>query len=188
MAEWCSLFLEVEVSVLAAITSDHKPLLVRFAIEPERWARAKPFRFKANWNVNVDCGKLIKLVWAEMDVHSNSLQSVHQKLQNYMHALKSWSSSKYVHAGSILKRKTKRLTLLQQNEYQCDWAEIKSLQQEIDLLLEIDDLQWKQRSKHNWFSRGGIVILNFFTFGRLIGERLILLHRSKMLLELCGLS
>ncbi|GLT53570.1 hypothetical protein SLA2020_268330 [Shorea laevis] len=35
-----------------------------------------------------------------------------------------------------------------------DWAEIQQLQTEIDHLLAMEDLQWKQRAKRNWYREG----------------------------------
>lgn len=62
-----------------------------------------------------------------------------------------WSSSKYGTAGRTLQAKTKRHTLLQKFEDPADWVEIKTLQGEIDHLMEMEDVQWKQRAKRNWF-------------------------------------
>lgn len=54
----------------------------------------------------------------------------------------------------MLRQKTKRLTFLQQHEHMADWAEIKQLKTYIDHLLAMEDLQWKQRAKWNWYHEG----------------------------------
>ncbi|GLT70476.1 hypothetical protein SLA2020_425530 [Shorea laevis] len=109
--------------------------------------QSKPFRFEAKWNVDEECGDIIKLVWDIPNLSPNSLQGVQDKLQSCMKALKSWSFSKYGRAGTLLKDKTRHLTTLQQHASPGDWAEIRKLQQDIEQLLEMADLQWKQRSK-----------------------------------------
>lgn len=76
------------------------------------------------------------------------------KLQCCQFALKWWSLSKFGNICKLLKDKNMRLTLLQQTEDPADWDSILTLQREIAQLLEMEDLQWKQRGKRNWF-RGG---------------------------------
>lgn len=61
----------------------------------------------------------------------------------------------------FLKKKTKRLSLLQLTDVPNDWQEIKRLQGKIDHLLEAGDLWWKQHAKRNWF-RGGDRNTNYF--------------------------
>ncbi|GLT53633.1 hypothetical protein SLA2020_268910 [Shorea laevis] len=153
--KWCSLFPKVDVSVLATITLDHKTITSSFCCWFRTLGAEKKIKFEVKWNVDGECGALIKAVWAAPDLSTNLMQCVQMKLQNWMNALKSWSFSKYGQAGSLLKAKTRCLTLLQQHESPCDWAEIKTLQKEIEQLLEMEDVQWKQRSKRNWFRGGG---------------------------------
>ncbi|GLT65301.1 hypothetical protein SLA2020_377400 [Shorea laevis] len=111
--EWCSLFHAVDVSVLAARTSDHKPLLVKFSSALGRRVQHRSFKFEAKWNTDAACGDLIHSVWGEPELSTNSMQSAQLKLQRCQQALKAWSSSKYGHASSVLKAKTQRLTFLQ---------------------------------------------------------------------------
>lgn len=44
--------------------------------------------------------------------------------------------------------------MLQKREDPEDWASIKTLQSEIEHLLEMEDLQWRQQAKRNWFWGG----------------------------------
>lgn len=86
---WCDLFREVDVSILAAITSDHKPMLVSFSTTAIRWVPKRTFKFEAKWDLDGGCGDLIKTVWAAQAVGSSSMQTVQLKLQKCQHALTS---------------------------------------------------------------------------------------------------
>jgi hypothetical protein len=43
---------------------------------------------------------------------------------------------------------------LQQHEGANNWAEIQTLQGDIDSILEQDDIKWKQRAKQIWYQSG----------------------------------
>ncbi|GLT53039.1 hypothetical protein SLA2020_263360 [Shorea laevis] len=124
---WCDLFRDQEVSVLAAQTSDHNPLLVRFSKREAMWVPKRPFKFEEKWNLDDESGALIRSAWADGGPGISSVQRVQHKLQQCQSVLKQWSSSKYGHVGRVLKQKTSRLTLLQKDDHPADWAEIKTL-------------------------------------------------------------
>jgi hypothetical protein len=50
-----------------------------------------------------------------------------------------------------LKQETKQLELLQRNEGPETWDAIKNLIAEIDIMLEREDIRWKQRAEQNWY-------------------------------------
>lgn len=45
-AEWCTQFQEIDVSILVALSSDHKPMLVTFSTNRRRRRRHRQFRLK----------------------------------------------------------------------------------------------------------------------------------------------
>ena len=53
-----------------------------------------------------------------------------------------------------IKMKTLEVEVLQRNEGPENSEAIKSLNVEIELLLEKEDLRWKQRAKQNWYNKG----------------------------------
>jgi hypothetical protein len=55
---WCYLFPNVEVEVLAAQSSDHKPLWVRLTQSSGHHSRS--FKYEASWDKDVECVEVIK--------------------------------------------------------------------------------------------------------------------------------
>jgi hypothetical protein len=59
--EWCELSTSCEVRVLAARTSDHKPLLLTMAdIYESQISYHKSFKFEASWLADGECMNVIK--------------------------------------------------------------------------------------------------------------------------------
>ncbi|GLT77194.1 hypothetical protein SLA2020_488030 [Shorea laevis] len=64
--EWCSLFRDMEVTVLAARTSDHNPLWVRFFNLSCRRTYTRSFKYEAKWDLDAECGDLLRNVGLRM--------------------------------------------------------------------------------------------------------------------------
>jgi surfactin synthase thioesterase subunit len=54
-------------------------------------------------------------------------------------------------AKKVLKKKTKLLEVLQQQESEENMAAIQALKGEIDFILEQEDIKWKQCAKQSWY-------------------------------------
>jgi hypothetical protein len=54
----------------------------------------------------------------------------------------------------VLEEKTKQLKALQKQEDGSNWLTIKALKTEINLILEHEDMKWKQRAKQSWYKAG----------------------------------
>ncbi|XP_059436328.1 uncharacterized protein LOC132169286 [Corylus avellana] len=122
--EWCSMFQHVEVQVLAARSSDHKPLLILFTRSKKEDACVKRgFRFEAKWKTGDSAG------------------SVENK-------------RKFRFLEQLLKHKTKQLQNLQNNEGPHNQRQIKELKRDIAVILDQEDLKWKQRAKQTWYTKG----------------------------------
>lgn len=68
-------------------------------------------------------------------------------------ALTFWSK-KFGSTDKLLKEKTALLEKLQQHEGPQNQFEIRGLQNEIALILDQEDLKWRQRAKQAWLSKG----------------------------------
>jgi hypothetical protein len=153
--EWCAAFKDKEVQVLAARSSDHKPLLICFSTNrPFRHTTKRGFKFEASWMLEKDFDKVIQEEWKSSNIDSNQLTAISNKLKRCGDVLKSWSREKLCNTEKIIKSKIACLEALQREEGPWEVAEIKILQQEIDVLLEQEDLKWKQRAKINWYDKG----------------------------------
>jgi hypothetical protein len=69
-------------------------------------------------------------------------------------ALLDWSRAKFRGSAKLVQEKYKQLAVLQCEETPGDRESILRIQSEIEQLLEMEDMKWKQRAKRNWFSQG----------------------------------
>lgn len=114
--EWCALYRQVDVSVLAARSSDHKPLLVSFSNSRSRRRQSRLFRYEAKWDHDEECAAVIPKAWRGITSGTSALQSTRLKLQCCQTALTSWNSVKYRNVEKSIEKKTKQLELLQRDE------------------------------------------------------------------------
>jgi hypothetical protein len=152
---WCNLFKKVEVYILAARTSDHKPLIITCSdIEGDHAHSKCGTKFEARWLLDGEAGDIIANAWTDDIVGGSTIQMVQQRLEKCKGDLRRWSWQKYGNLEKAIKEKTKQLEILQRDEGAVDGQQIKVLQNEIDALLEQEDTRWKQRAKRNWYRNG----------------------------------
>lgn len=153
--EWCSIFPKVSVLVLAARTSDHSPLVISFDEDGyERKFHMRGFKFEAWWTNDVECSNIINSAWNEDMSVNVSISNVRECLSACQYALKGWSSRKFGNLDKLIKQKTTLLENLQKRESPSLVTQIRSLQKEIDELLECEEMRWKQRAKQHWLRNG----------------------------------
>lgn len=152
-AGWCAHFPDVEVEILAARSSDHKPMWVRFFQGHNRMTR-RSFRYEASWNLDDESTRVIKAEWENELAGENPLTITKKKLERCASALTVWNQLKYGAASRTIRRLTKELEALQREQKAEDREAIRCLQGELNHLLEMEDIRWRQRAKRNWFQRG----------------------------------
>jgi hypothetical protein len=85
----------VEVTMMAARSSNHKPLLVNYSKKIVRSGRQKKgFKFEDSWTTDEKYSEQIKLAWSRMATGATPLLSAQQKLENCQKVLSRWSSKK----------------------------------------------------------------------------------------------
>jgi hypothetical protein len=70
--EWCSIYKEVEVNILASRSSNHKLVMVVFSergLENKNCKRG--FKFKVSWVEDEECSNVIKEAWAGRGMEEN---------------------------------------------------------------------------------------------------------------------
>lgn len=151
---WCSHFQNFHVEVMAARSSDHKPLWVSFPSSLIRSQQRRSFQFEASWNIDAECEEVIKSVWGEAGEEGNALAETRSKLHRCKSALSEWSCWKLGAVPRTIKRLSRSLEKLQRLEGPGNVLRIKQVQGEIQKLLEMENIHWKQRAKRNWFKEG----------------------------------
>jgi len=156
--EWCTIFPSFSVLIMAARSSNHSPILVSFfARNIERQGQgsfSSGFKFEASWANDVECGDVISSAWNNDINDVVPSDGIQMRLSACQRALLTWSRQKYGKVEDNIKRKSVQLAALQRNESPALATQIKTLQREIDELLEFEELKWKQRAKQHWLKHG----------------------------------
>jgi hypothetical protein len=79
---------------------------------------------------------------------------IQSRLSACQKALSQWSKQKFGRDTELLKQKRERLLELQRSSRSEQSVAIKHLQEDIDIILEREDVRWKQRAKQNWYRHG----------------------------------
>jgi hypothetical protein len=138
--QWCSKFKEASVQVLVGRSSDHKPLqLLLDANLQVNGKNRRGFKFELNWTLEEDYQQVIEEAW-----NAAPNEDAISKLSKCRASLQKWSKGKFENSAAQIKQKTHEVEELQHNEGLKNSEEIKLLNAEIELLLEKEDLRWKQ--------------------------------------------
>jgi hypothetical protein len=148
--QWWCMFEGASVQVLAARSSDHKPLLLNWESNGQGIDKGnRGFKFEMSWTLDEEYRKVVEDAW-----HKIPNDDIRLKLTQCKTNLTNWSRGKFGNSVAIIKQKTRELEELQRQEGPENSDAIKKVQGEIDKLLEQEDLCWKQRAKQNWYKNG----------------------------------
>ncbi|XP_042954664.1 uncharacterized protein LOC122291085 [Carya illinoinensis] len=152
---WSDLFKNAEVEVMQARSSDHKPIMLT-VIEEARCKRKRRwlFKYEAKWSLEEEGGAVVQEAWKRVATDSNKFKVIEKKLQWCSRALSRWDSRRKQEAAEELKSINERLKWEQQNEGPHNVTIIKELQKKFGLIMEQEDLKWRQRAKQVWHQMG----------------------------------
>jgi hypothetical protein len=135
--EWCSLFPNMEVSVLARRSSDHNPIFIAYGLEDiNRGANGRPFRYDTRWSKLEGVKNTIKKVWRPKLVAENPWTRVKHNLSSCQRSLKVWVKKHELSNETLIKKKTKELEELQSAKGEPMFEEEAVLTEELHGLLE----------------------------------------------------
>ncbi|XP_018809194.1 uncharacterized protein LOC108982319 isoform X2 [Juglans regia] len=139
----------VVVDTLVAKCSDHTPLVVSL-LPRDRGCRLhkRCFMFEASWTKENNCGRVIEDGWRNCLVRGSTVDRLQASLRKCSTDLSRWSRSNCSEEEKLLEEKATCLKRLQDHEG------TDMLQREVGLLLDKQDLKWKQRAKANWYKVG----------------------------------
>ncbi|XP_062163754.1 uncharacterized protein LOC133870607 [Alnus glutinosa] len=156
---WCVQYPDVEVEVMSARSLDHKPLCVRLLQGHSHTHRG--FKFEASWNIDDESSEVIKDKWEKDVAGPYPLAITQRKLERCARALTAWNWAKYEDIGKRISSLTQKLEILQRDQQEGDEEGIRILQEELNNLLEMEEIRWRQRAKRNCF-QGGIETRNSY--------------------------
>jgi hypothetical protein len=154
--EWCMAFKEMTVHVLAARSSNHKPVMITFrGHDILRFASKKSFQFEAKWLLDDEHYEVVGEAWGHGSGAISAMADVTKKLSTCSGALSKWSYVKHGTAAKALKEKTDQLAKLQKYKGPYNQGPIRLLKKEIALIIDQEELKWKQMAKKkNWLTKG----------------------------------
>jgi hypothetical protein len=118
---------------LAARTSDHSPVQVRFAKESSDLVSFhRGFMFEDCWTTDAECMDVIDTAWHDVGLRDDPMREVQRRLLSCQKALRRWSGRKFGNVALQLKRKNNLLEELQHRASPARISDIKSLQCDID--------------------------------------------------------
>ncbi|XP_042952312.1 uncharacterized protein LOC122289407 [Carya illinoinensis] len=152
---WLEIFKERVVETLTARQSDHKPILLAlFENKPHIRNRRRLFRFEAKWSLDEEGGRVVEDAWKRTLETKNLLIKVQRKLKACSGDLLRWNSQRASDGENEILRLSERLKMEQENESPHNVSVVRKLEKELGLLLEKEDLKWKQRAKRSWYKLG----------------------------------
>ncbi|KAG6723915.1 hypothetical protein I3843_03G226200 [Carya illinoinensis] len=142
------------MDVLPAICSDHCPLLLSFYCDKARegWLRFQ-FKYDVSWSKEKGCRDLIATQWQKLTGERSWLQNAQHKLVACSQSLKQWSKNLVHNRNQEIREKVAEIKRFQQNENSRNMWQLKTLQSNLNFLLEREDLRWKQRTKKHWLTQ-----------------------------------
>ncbi|KAK6163122.1 hypothetical protein DH2020_002963 [Rehmannia glutinosa] len=141
------------VDNIESFSSDHAYLLIHLNHLPppdfNPIKKSKPFRFEAMWVRSKDCEKIIRANWnTDFDIISNKLDQCKIGLLN-------WSKTTFGCLDKQIAEIKSAISKLQKGIITSDVKQkLIEYNAQLDSLLLLHDLKWKQRAKQHWYKEG----------------------------------
>ena len=155
-SEWISLFPNAQVHHVVVAASDHMGLLI--SMDPAQalinFRKKNWFRFEHMWVREAGCEDAIREGWS-VQVQGSPMYSVVQKIKNCRVSLLNWSRTHVRASPRLIASKMARLEQLENmpmDEYRSN--EVNDLRREVNVLMEKEEIFWRQRSRVSWLSAG----------------------------------
>ncbi|XP_059436088.1 uncharacterized protein LOC132169016 [Corylus avellana] len=150
---WCELFCGAEVSVTAAISSDHSPIFLQplgFSFERQQQKR---FKYEMGWELDPQYRDIIEEAWGGQQGHEDPWHTLSCKVSSCQNRLLQWRR-KVVAPKWNFNKQCEQLAAMQGDENNLEWGEISKLQDDLKLRMAQEELRWRQRAKIDWLKFG----------------------------------
>uniref|UniRef100_A0A2N9FI47 CCHC-type domain-containing protein n=1 Tax=Fagus sylvatica TaxID=28930 RepID=A0A2N9FI47_FAGSY len=165
---WLSLFPSYQVHHVVFAASDHMGLLI--LMNPPQASpsinRKKLFRFDHSWVRELGCEETIKMAWS-CPVSGTPMFRVAQKIKNCRMQLLQWNKTQMRINPRMIESEKNRLAQLESspmNEHNS--SEVNTLRCEVNILIEKEEIFWRQRDDHDvWQNEAGAIsnlAVNYF--------------------------
>lgn len=149
---WRLLFPEATIIHLAAIQSDHRPLLLKLyksEVFPPR-----PFRFESMWTLDQSVIDKIHEAW-NTPIGGSPLHQIVCSLKNTKLALKLWNKTIFGRVQTLINDTRLQIAANQDAPSNVNsLSRDKILQESLDHLLLKEQFLWKDKAKEEWLEEG----------------------------------
>ncbi|KAK6131702.1 hypothetical protein DH2020_034499 [Rehmannia glutinosa] len=147
-----AIFPRQKVTVIPSFTSDHCLLSVHINPQnslPSYRPKKRPIRFESYWIRSQDCKQVVHDSWL------STPPALNEKLQHCLSGLTQWSRKKFGDLNEkIQKCKTSISNLEKKTITPQIHQELSALHGQLNVLMGLNDLKWKQRAKQHWYKNG----------------------------------
>ena len=147
------MFPAAEVWVDFSWNSDHALLILQLS-RPKHRQKRNRFRYEASWALENEYKDLIASAWGRHSGLVSGWDSIQQKLSRCKGYSIRWQQHRNGPMQTSIKTLQNRLNVLQGEEGDLEGRETKMVKKELQLLLDQEDLKWRQRAKIDWLKLG----------------------------------
>ncbi|KAK3230421.1 hypothetical protein Dsin_002302 [Dipteronia sinensis] len=156
--QWRQLFHGSCIHHLEYWRSDHRPLLIEVMCRPgsilSRDSRQRRrFHFEACWADNKECHLLVEKCWCNFSGCCD-MNDIVSKIRRCSDKLAGWNSNNRTGLRKDIKAKQHELCNATSNIQQGSWRVIRTIERQLDELLEEEEAYRKQRSRVEWLREG----------------------------------
>jgi len=155
--EWSRVFNVVDVEVMPRYCSDHSPLVISFDRSSSiPWKKNRRFHFEAGWMKHADHKNMVRRVWKvkNRSFGDDKWVILKDRLDNCRKNYKCWARFFDDKECLAIKQVEEELNMLQQERDPRKVDKESFLKENLDRLLEVQELKWRQRAKENWLKFG----------------------------------
>lgn len=156
--EWSDVWRDVGVDIMTCCSSDHLLLLLNFEKKKKKGKfngkKWRPFRYETGWSKCGDFKKIVQESWAVRFPTKDPWTVFRTKQHGCQRVIKKWVKKQKQPTEKYILEKTTELGKIQEQANPVNVQMEKALKEEINVLMEQEELKWRQRAKENWLRDG----------------------------------
>ncbi|XP_040994262.1 uncharacterized protein LOC121240798 [Juglans microcarpa x Juglans regia] len=151
---WASRFQDMNVEAIATWVSDHKSLVLTANRNVQRYFKKMNFKYEMSWDMKEECGKIIEVERGKTSGVNEPQKKLQRDLAGCRNSLSRWCRNYVLRRDGEIKELSEKIKIIEEEEGPENICELKRLKGELNVLLEQEDLRWKQRAKKHWLTYG----------------------------------